>query len=251
MNQYFFEAFEGLERLSPGSTGSSLMASKSISRSEEMSILEIGCGKGITSLLLAQAMPLARIIAIDNHQEYIRHLSKKAAEAGVSQQVQGMVMSMEDLQFPEGQFDVICCEGAVYNQGFEKALEQWKKFLKPNGQIIVNDLCWLKAHVPKEVSDYWKEQYPDINTVQQRKKQAKVLGYEVKSAYTQPPSDWIEHYYKPLHGNLVKMIEKYRDNPEAMETIKEIDKEMIMYSKYAFCYGYVMFTLEKAEKVEK
>lgn len=243
MNQYFLEAFEGLDRLSPGSRGSTLMGIVSIPRDEEVNILEIGCGTGNTSILMAETLPKARIIATDSNQEYIRHLSKKATEQNL--QIQGMVMPMEKLEFPSGQFDAIVAEGAIYIGGFEKSLEKWKGYLAEGGQMIFNDLCWLKHHVPNEIKDYWNENYPDIQTVDTRKKQVESLGYELISLRTQPNEDWILNYYKPLYGNLVKMSEKYKDNSEAQEVIRKIDEEMVMYSKYAHFYGYVMFALRK------
>lgn len=247
MEQYFLEAFEGMERFSPGSTGSTLFATKSISRNSEVDILEIGCGAGTSALLLAQAFPKARIIAIDSNKEYIRQLGQRASSMGLAQQVQGIVMSMEQMQFPEGQFDVILSEGSAYITGFETALEQWKKYLRPDGQLLINDLCWLKEHIPTHCLNYWREQYPDINTVRARRKLIEEKGYEIRSVTEQPVQDWTENYYKPLSQNLEKMAQKYQGNQEAMSVVKKISDEIQMYYKFAPFYTYVMFALSKKE----
>lgn len=241
MNQYFFEAYEGLERLSPGSNASTLLATKSISRVSEVNILEIGCGTGTTGILLAKAFPKARIIAVDSHSEYIRVLGQRAAQEGVSQQVQGMVMDMNKLKFPAGQFDVILCEGAVNQMGFEKALKEWKKLLRPDGQLLVNDLCFLKAHVGSTCTKYWEKEYPEMKSKVSREKLGKSLGYDLISSTVQPASDWIEHYYKPLNENLEKMMEKYPEVSEVQELVLSIQTEMGMYARFASSYGYVMF----------
>lgn len=245
MNPYFLEVFEGMERLSPGSQGTTLFTSKSISRKEELNILEIGGGLGTTALLLAKVFPKARIISIDNNKDYVRQLNQKASQAGVSQQVQGMIMSMDQLQFPTGQFDVIWAEGSVYLTGLEKALKDWKKYLAPTGQMIINDLCWTRPHVPRECHKYWVENYPEMSSVAENKKKMEQAGYDVKNVMPQHSSDWTEHYYHPIQENLRKMAEKYGDKPEVQEVIEHFTKEMTMYYKYSSYYSYVVYVLEQ------
>lgn len=254
MEQFFLEAFEGMERLAPGSHGTTLVASRSIPRKEEVEILEIACGVGSSSLALAKACPLAKITAVDSSKENIQKLEEKAKELGVSGQVTGLVMSYEELEFGDKKFDVIWMEGSVYLFGYQKALHKLKEFLTPNGQIIVNDLCWIREHVPPECVNYWNENYPEIDFVRGRKKIAQEEGFAVVSSTVQPLADWTENYYKPLLENLRKMRDKYagktkgrgsKDAKIAMELVEKLGLEANMYAKYSACYSYVMFVLQK------
>lgn len=245
MNQYFLQAFEGMERLSPGSEGTTLYATKTITRNEELNILEIGGGVGTSALLLAKAFPKARIISIDNNKDYIRQLNQKASQVGLAKQVQGMVMSVKKMEFPAGQFDVIFAEGSVYLTGMERALKEWKKFLKPDGQIILNDLCWLKPHVSKEVLSYWQEQYPQMDSVRNHMELMKKSGYEVRGTIVQQRADWVEHYYKPIQDNLTRIAKEHGTKKDAKEVLAHFEKEMDMYFRFASCYSYVYFVLKR------
>lgn len=247
MEQFLPEVFEGQERLSPGSFKTTRLSLIHLPEDSEISILEIGCGKGETALFLAKLYPKARIIAVDNNPDFIRHLGQKANAQGLSQQVQGMVMDMEKLQFPKEQFDVILCEGAVYHMGFERALEQWKSFLRPSGRLVVSDLCFLRPVVPPPCLSYWREQYPDITFVNQRVDAVEKAGYYGRGRMVQPVGDWIDNYYVPIMGNLVAMGKKYEVGSPGAEFVKEMNKEMSMYQAYSSYLSYVVFQLEKKE----
>ena len=43
------------------------------------------------------------------------------------------------LLFPEGSFDLIWSEGAIYNVGFRRGLELWRPLLRPRGCHAVTD----------------------------------------------------------------------------------------------------------------
>ncbi len=53
MEQYFFEAFENMERLGPGSEKSTLKAIDGIDRKSAIKILDIGAGVGTHTMLIA------------------------------------------------------------------------------------------------------------------------------------------------------------------------------------------------------
>ena len=40
---------------------------------------------------------------------------------------------MRDLDFADGSFDLIWCEGAIYNVGIEAGLRDWRRLLRRNG----------------------------------------------------------------------------------------------------------------------
>jgi ubiquinone/menaquinone biosynthesis C-methylase UbiE len=68
------------------------------------------------------------------------------------------------LPFNDEEYDVIWSEGAIYNIGFEKGVKDWKRFLKTGGMMVVSEITWLTAERPSELQEYWKNEYPEIDT---------------------------------------------------------------------------------------
>jgi len=51
---------------------------------------------------------------------------------------------MEELPFQDEEFDLIWSEGAIYNIGFERGLNEWRKFLKKRDIFLLLHLFCLK-----------------------------------------------------------------------------------------------------------
>ncbi|MBO8157181.1 MAG: class I SAM-dependent methyltransferase [Bacillaceae bacterium] len=247
MEKYFFEAFEGLSRLAPGSKASTLKAISMFNRSKEdpIRILDIGCGNGIHSMLLAQEFPNASVIAIDNHGPFIKHLNETAKKYGLSDRVTGKCMSMFEMPFKESSFDLIWSEDAIYIAGFEKGLRDWKKYLKKDGYLICSEISWITNTPSEEISAYWNEDYPFIDTIENKIKQIERAGYQYQSHFILPVTDWTDHYYTPLQNNLNQMKKKYKDNEVAKQVIDELQTEIDMYHKYSHEYSYVFYSMTK------
>lgn len=246
-NPYFNEMFQGMERMCPGGPGTRRKMMKAIPQDSEINILDVGCGQGQGSLALAEAFPKARIIAIDINQDYIRQLNQQATAKGLSQQLQGMVMSMDELTFPEGQFDVIWAEGSIYVMGFLEALEAWKKFLRPGGLILCNDLCWKESLVSRRYKTEIMELFGELDFYKHRGNMAKEKGYDLKEYFVQPHCDWAEGYYIPLQARLQEMKEKYPATEEcqqAQEAMGQLQREIDLFRNYAPFYAYVYFALQ-------
>jgi SAM-dependent methyltransferase len=60
----------------------------------------------------------------------------------------------DNLPFQNEEFDLIWCEGAIYNIGFERGLNEWRKYLKKDGFIAVTDASWTTEERPPEIENY-------------------------------------------------------------------------------------------------
>lgn len=245
MEKYFFEAFDTLERLSPGSDKSTIQATSFVDdNNKNMTILDIGCGVGIHTLLLAKVFPNATIKAIDSHVPYIDILNHKAQTQGISNRVIGEHASMFDMPFEENIFDIIWAEGSIYVAGFENGLNDWKKYLKNGGYLICNELSWITNNPSQESYSFWNEEYPQIDTISNKIKQIEKMGYTFVSEFTLPKEDWIDNYYGPLQANLDFMKQKYTKNRVALEVIAMIQEEINLYHRYSDDYSYVFYIMK-------
>jgi ubiquinone/menaquinone biosynthesis C-methylase UbiE len=69
--------------------------------------------------------------------------------------VKGIVGSMDNLPFQSEELDLIWSEGAIYNIGFERGLNEWRRYLKPGGYIAVSESSWFTDERPAEINDFW------------------------------------------------------------------------------------------------
>lgn len=127
-------------------------------------ILDLGCGMGISSILLAGKHG-ATVFAADLWIAPTDNFRRFEA-LGLSQLVIPLsVDATKALPFAEGYFDMIVCVDAYQYFGADPAmLPRLMTFVKPGGHIAVA-ACGLKEgfpedYVPPELESYWQ---PDMN----------------------------------------------------------------------------------------
>jgi methionine biosynthesis protein MetW len=100
-------------------------------RHENGKILDIGCGDGFISCLIAQKAQ-AKVFGVDISQNAV----SKAKERGIAARV---VNADKELPFEKGTFDAVFC-GDVLEHMYdtEKLLESINNILKPDGYLIVS-----------------------------------------------------------------------------------------------------------------
>lgn len=246
IEQYFFEAFENMERLGPGSTESTKKAITLYPASKSaIKILDVGCGVGTHTFLLAEQFPEAEITAIDNYAPYIEQLNKTAESKGISGRVRGIVMSMFEMEFPNENFDLIWAEGSIYIAGFKRGINDWKHLLKPEAYLICSEISWLKTCPSDESYNYWDTEYPEIDTIENKIKQIESAGYSPKSYFICPVTDWTANYYDFLQNSVDTMRKKYVGNETASAVINMIETEINVYKRNSDDYSYVFYAMAR------
>jgi ubiquinone/menaquinone biosynthesis C-methylase UbiE len=244
---YFNEAFKGLTRLAPGSERSTNIAISlvNIPRDKKINILDIGCGKGTQTLILADMFPNAHIKAIDTSAQFLCELRTQIREKGLSERVDVLNLSMFDMDFPLEFFDLIWAEGSIYITGFQKALTEWKPFLKKDGYLVCSEISWLQTNPSSESKDFWEKGYSDMNTITTKIMQIENAQYSYLSSFVLPKEDWTEEYYLPLAKNLLQLKEKYESDETAQIIVDVLQKEINLYNKHFRDYSYVFYIMTK------
>jgi len=242
--KYFFEIFEELPRQGPGTRESTERALKSIPRlTKEHRILDIGCGTGTQTIDLARSTE-AHIVAVDNHPPFIDTLAKKISEHGFEGRITAQVGDMADLKFPDGSFDVIWSEGAIFIIGFSQGLKSWRRLLKPGGHMVISEFCWFKDNPPKELIETHIDGCPAAQNVAARHQAITSQGFKLLNDFVLPAAGWWENYYVPLQGVLDRFRKKHTGNAEALEVAARSQEEIDLYLKYPDFFGYVFFILK-------
>ncbi len=143
---------------------------------------------------------------------------------------------MDNLPFHDEELDLIWSEGAIYNIGFERGLNEWKKFLKKGGYVAVTEASWFILNRPEEIERFWMEAYPEIDTISRKVAIMEKAGYIPVAMFTPPEECWTEHFYAPHAAAQEKCLSTYAGNRMAKELVANGRREAQRYYKYKeFC----------------
>ena len=239
------EYYSSVERQGPGSPEITIKALSFIDNlSEESRIVDIGCGTGGQTMVMAQNTS-GHITGIDLFPVFIDLFNYNAKKLNLQDKVDGIVGSMDNLPFKNEELDLIWSEGAIYNIGFEKGLNEWRKFLKTGGYVAVSEGSWFTDERPTEIEEFWMDAYPEIDTIPNKVEQMQKAGYIPVATFILPEECWTEHFYAPQVSAQEVFLKKYAGNKTAKEFIANQQHETQLYYKYKEYYGYVFYIGKK------
>lgn len=234
----FLMIFAGLERWGPGTDAATRQALDALP-ARPASILEIGCGNGVATSVLARHSQ-ARITAVDTDEGALDRLRARALSEGFPERVEIHCMDMADLPIKDQTYDAIWAEGSAYIIGVEHALSAWRPMLRPGGSLVFSDLVWRTEQPTETIQTYWAGEYPDMSSVAWRLDQATSAGYKVVSHFDIGQAA-LDAYYQPLEHRIREM----RDAIECRRVLDDLDKELWAYREGRRQFGYEMFILQR------
>ncbi|UBD64586.1 class I SAM-dependent methyltransferase [Bacteroides salyersiae] len=237
--------FSNMERQGPGSPEVTLKALSFIDGLTDKSLIaDIGCGTGGQTMVLARQLQ-GQITGLDLFPDFIDIFNRNAKHLGLQNRVKGIVGSMDNLPFQSEELDLIWSEGAIYNIGFERGLNEWRKYLKKGGYIAVSESSWFTDERPAEINDFWVDAYPEIDTIPNQVAKIHKAGYLPVATFILPATCWTEHYLALKIPAQKIFLEKYAGNKIAEEFSALQSFEEELYRKYKDFYGYTFFIAKK------
>ena len=239
------EYFSRVERQGPGSPEITLKALSFVDNlTGESRIADIGCGTGGQTMVLAQHAP-GTITGVDILPDFIQLFNSNAEKLNLQDRVKGRVESMDYLSFQEEELDLIWSEGAIYNIGFERGINEWRKFLKPGGYIAVSEMTWFTEERPAEIQKFLQDVCPEIDLISTKVAQVQKAGYIPVATFILPENCWTEHYFAPLIAKQEQFLKKYSGNKAAEDFVASERYEMELYRQYKAFHGYVFYIGKK------
>ncbi|TWT38862.1 class I SAM-dependent methyltransferase [Blastopirellula retiformator] len=238
--EMMFSFFEGLHRKGPGSEASTL---KALALLNDMPpnprVVDFGCGTGAASIPLAQNID-CEITAVEIHQPFLNELDHLAAQVGVGDRIKTLQVDMGKPTFSEDSFDVIWCEAAIYNVGFEHALRIWKPLLRSGGYVSASEVVWLTPEPPRKAREFWEAEYPSMATVDANVSMLSEAGFTPVDHFVLPSSDW-EKYYGPLQQHVIDYRSSHADSRAAQSLADSLQEEIDLWKEYGDSFGYCFF----------
>jgi ubiquinone/menaquinone biosynthesis C-methylase UbiE len=186
-------------------------------------ILDIGCGSGVPTMELAR-LGQGEVIGIDIDRPALDKLTKKIREAGFSNRVQAVNCSILDMVFPDESFDIIWSEGSIFVIGFKRGIQEWKRFLKPNGFMVIHD---------------------EKGNVKEKLEQISNCGYELVGYFILSEDTWWTEYFAPLEKLIGKFRTRCTDDPNLLEELHQAQGELEMFKNNPERNNSVCFVIQK------
>lgn len=201
------------------------LAFQLLPRIENPHILDIGCGSGIPTIVLAK-LSEGKITGIDTDQRLLDRFKKRIEEEGLSNQVVTKKCSLFDIDFPNETFDIVWAEGSIWIIGFKKGLEEWRRLLKPKGFLVVHD---------------------SVKTVLNELDILSSLGYDLINHFELPEDAWLKEYAIPLE----RLIKEQKKKTKDIVTLKKLERyqtEVNTIKKNPKDHFSAFYILQKSQK---
>jgi SAM-dependent methyltransferase len=184
-------------------------AYRMIPRLEKPRILDIGCGSGIPTLELAR-LGRGDVIGIDIDRPALDKFVRKIAEAGLNKRVQALNCSLLHMGFLDESFNIIWSEGSIYAIGFERGLQEWNRFLRPGGFMVIHD---------------------EQGNVKEKLEQLSKCGYELLGYFLLSQDTWRREYFDPLEKLVNEFQPKLIDDPKSSDELIHAQEELEMFRR--------------------
>jgi len=227
--------FDGLDYLGPGDSAITRKIAERLYTElpSPSRVADFGCGVGASALVLAQCLPMVRVLAVDSHAPFIARLGAAANAVGIGDSISAVVGDMANppsLDGVMGGFDLIWSESAIYSIGRFNAFTRWRPLLSPRGWLIFSDVVWQcePSKRSEEASAFWEKEYPDIATPDAVVDQLTAAGFKPLDPIPTGRQPWA-NYYEPLRNRL-RLLSNCQNRPKALiDLIAELEREVDVY----------------------
>jgi ubiquinone/menaquinone biosynthesis C-methylase UbiE len=118
-------------------------------------VLDLGCGTGSVSLLIAQDFGCT-VVAADNDAEALDSLTRQLRSQALDGRVETLKIDFAQLTFADGEFDLVLAPGkGIYS--FAEAAVKLRRYLAPRGRLLVCQPVRVSAQVAAPLATFWEK----------------------------------------------------------------------------------------------
>jgi len=135
---------------------------------EGKSVLDVGCGEGSDTVLLAQ-LGAARVVGLDCSAKALELTRLRAEANGVSDRVELVCAPVETADLPPRSFDIIWCNAILHHltHALDLVMRQMALWAKPDGMLSFAEptslsptLRWIRKLVPVSAGEVTEGERP-------------------------------------------------------------------------------------------
>ena len=142
----------GVGFLSPGGPQEVKEIARNIGLADEV-VLDIGCGTGGPSIVLARDLGAGRVVAIDVEAPLLARAAEHAAAEGVADRIAFMPVEPGPLPFEDESFDLVFSKDALIHIADKAAIyREALRVLRPGGAFVASD--WLAGDNTASSADW-------------------------------------------------------------------------------------------------
>jgi len=213
-------------------------------------ILDIGCGTGYTTCLLAKNYQVD-VVAADIRSEVLEEVRKRIAREDIGDRVKIIEADAHELPFPSNTFDAVIAESVLAFCDKKKVSSEVYRVLKPSGVFGNNEGTYSKPPPAQLLSFLIKSYGLDVELLQEDEWQAvyREAGLEVISS-TVHPFNYIEQFLGELRVDGIRRRLsawlKVFSNPTIRRTIFKMDGDTRRGLRQFLSYvGYGLYVSRK------
>jgi ubiquinone/menaquinone biosynthesis C-methylase UbiE len=244
----FMAKYVGLSVLHPGGFESTKKLMTILNINSNSRVLDIACGKGTTSILIAKKYQ-CHVIGIDISPELIRDAQKLARRHKVDNLVKFEVGDATNLSFQDDEFDVTIAQAMlVLIDRRDKVVQEAMRVLKPTGRAGWIELTWQM-----QPSDAFMEQVSDVICAYCMLNVRLADGWKdlfLRSGVKELDTEIFPMHFSGFTGmikdegiqNSIRVIIKYMTVPKVRKRMITMNK---FFKKHEDIFGYGIYTMAK------
>ena len=105
---------------------------------EQPTILDMGCGTGLSSLALIKTYN-ATVYAVDSDSSCISYLNRQVEALGYADRIHVLNASALDPMLFNVKVDIVLAEGLLNAVGFDRGIPLLLSYLKPDGYLVIHE----------------------------------------------------------------------------------------------------------------
>ena len=222
---------------------------------KESHILDVGCGAGVTPVLLAKTRACS-VVGVDKSAGMVRRSRERAKREGLTDRVEFRVADAQELPFKDNSFDAVITESVTaFPADKQKAVNEYVRVTKPGGYVGLNESTWLKMPPPPDLIA-WASNDLGANAKPLSSSQWKGLleAAGLKDIYTrlseinmkvEARGVFQRYGFGGMLRVMFRMLSLYKRSADYRKFVKKLKKEGVAPNNLEEYFGYGLYVGQK------